>query len=53
MYDNKTYLENKLKKIVDNTNILYRETEYKLEKMNEEIKLNEDYLAKCLNNLMN
>jgi superfamily II DNA or RNA helicase len=53
LYDNKTYLENKLKKMVVNSNIMYRETEYKLEKINEEIKLNEDYLTKCLNNLMN
>jgi hypothetical protein len=53
LYDNKTYLENKLKKMVDNSNIMYRETEYKLEKINEEIKLNEDYLTKCLSNLMN
>ena len=53
LYDNKTYLENKLKKFIDKDNILYRETEYKLEKLNEEIKLNEDYLTKCLNNLIN
>ena len=60
MYDNKSYLESKLKKIANNfqpeevnNNILYRETEYKIEKINEEIKLNEDSLAKCVNNLMN
>lgn len=53
LYDNKTYLENKLKKMVDNSNILYRETEYKLEKLNEEIKLNKDYLDKCINKLIN
>jgi len=49
LYDNKTYL----KKMIDINNIIYRETEYKLEKLNEEIKLNEDNLTKCLNNLMN
>ena len=60
LYDNKSYLESKLKKIANNfqpeevnNNILYRETEYKIEKINEEIKLNEDSLAKCVNNLMN
>ena len=53
LYDNKTYLENKLKKMIDKSNILYRETEYKLEKLNEEIKQNEDNLTKCLNNLIN
>jgi superfamily II DNA or RNA helicase len=53
LYDNKAYLENKLKKLIDKDNILYRETEYKLEKLNEEIKQNEDYLTKCLNNLIN
>ena len=52
-YDNKNYLENKLKKIIDKDNILYRETEYKLEQLNEEIKINEDNLNKCLNNLIN
>jgi len=52
LYDNKTYLENKLRKMVDNSNILYRETEYKLEKLNEEIKLNKDYLDKCIKNLI-
>jgi len=39
--------------MIDINNIIYRETEYKLEKLNEEIKLNEDNLTKCLNNLMN
>ena len=60
MYDNKSYLESKLKKIANNfqpeevnNNILYRETEYKIEKINEEIKLNEDSLDKCVNNLIN
>jgi superfamily II DNA or RNA helicase len=52
-YDNKNYLENKLKKFIDKDNILYRETEYKLEQLNEEIKINEDNLNKCLNNLIN
>ena len=53
LYDNKNYLENKLKKFIDKDNILYRETEYKLEQLNEEIKINEDNLNKCLNNLIN
>ena len=52
LYNSKDYFEYKLKNIYNKNDIQYREFEYKLEKINSEIKFNEDCLLNCINTII-